>query len=238
MRSIFIDKANSRGHAIHGWLESFHTFSFASYYNPDRMHFGVLRVLNDDFVKGEMGFGTHPHDNMEIISIGLKGSIEHKDSMGNRQVIKAGEIQVMSAGTGIEHSEFNPAKEDLNFLQIWIYPKEKDVVPRYQQMRMLDDTTVKGFRQILSPNPEDDGVWIHQDAWMFLGKFSAGDSDKYTLHNPLNGLYVFLISGSVEIEDHLIDTRDGMGISGIETTQVKALTDSEILMIEVPLKNK
>ncbi|HRN44153.1 MAG TPA: pirin family protein, partial [Flavobacterium sp.] len=170
-----LHKANTRGHANHGWLESHHTFSFANYHNPDRMNFGALRVLNDDRVNQGMGFGEHPHDNMEIISIPLEGDLEHQDSMGNTTVIKQGDIQVMSAGTGLYHSEYNKNKDQLvKFLQIWVYPNKKNVTPRYDQITLdLNDRHNK-LQQILSPNPEDEGVWIHQDAWFHIGKFDNG----------------------------------------------------------------
>ncbi|MGD9772447.1 MAG: pirin family protein, partial [Parabacteroides sp.] len=169
-----LHKAASRGHANHGWLESYHTFSFANYYNPQRIHFGALRVLNDDKVSAGMGFGKHPHDNMEIISIPLSGELEHKDSMGNVAVIKAGEVQVMSAGSGIYHSEFNKREDkEVRFLQIWVFSNKKNVTPRYDQISIKEIAKDNAFYQILSPNSDDQGVWIYQDAWFHLGKFEA-----------------------------------------------------------------
>src|SRR3954469_20283590 len=187
-----LHKAATRGHASHGWLDSWHTFSFANYHDPARIHFGVLRVLNDDTVDAGMGFGKHPHDNMEIISIPLEGDLEHKDSMNNTAVIKNGDIQAMSAGTGIYHSEYNqdPDKR-VKFLQIWIYPNQRNVEPRYDQLTLNLDDRHNKLQQVLSPNPDDAGVWIHQDAWFNLGKFDAGMSTVYTIQKPGNGVYAF-----------------------------------------------
>ncbi|CAG0904228.1 unnamed protein product [Cyprideis torosa] len=182
MNSV-IHKAASRGHANHGWLDSYHSFSFANYYNPDRMHFGALRVLNDDRVQAGQGFGTHPHKNMEIISIPLEGDLEHKDSMGNVAVIKEGDVQVMSAGSGITHSEYNKnSDKEVKFLQIWVIPNQENVTPRYDQISIRDIAEENKFYQVLSPNKDDQGVWIHQDAWFHLGKFSKGKSDTYRLN--------------------------------------------------------
>jgi len=180
MTNTVLHKADSRGDANHGWLHSKHTFSFASYYNPERMNFGVLRVLNDDTVAGGMGFGTHPHDNMEIISIPLSGDLEHKDSMNNVTVIKNGDIQVMSAGTGIQHSEYNKNKDsEVKFLQIWVFPNKKNVTPRYDQITLNIADRKNKLQQILSPNSDDDGVWIHQNAWFHLANFDKGTTTNY-----------------------------------------------------------
>ena len=174
--------AATRGHANHGWLDSHHTFSFANYYNPDRMNFGVLRVLNDDIVAPSRGFGKHPHDNMEIISIPLSGDLEHKDSMGNTTVIKQGDVQVMSAGTGVFHSEYNKnSDKEVRFLQIWMFPKKKGVTPRYDQITLNGQMKANHFNQILSPDPDDQGVWVHQDAWFHLGDFAVGKTTSYNL---------------------------------------------------------
>ena len=189
-----LHSAESRGHASHGWLESYHTFSFASYYEPERMHFGVLRVLNDDTVAAGQGFGTHPHNNMEIITIPLEGALEHKDSMGNSSVITAGEIQVMSAGTGIYHSEYNKSEEkEVKFLQIWVFTNRKDVEPRYEQISIRELEKEDVFYQVLSPDREDQGVWIHQDAWFHMGSFSEGSETTYDLRKEGNGVYLFMI---------------------------------------------
>ncbi len=232
-----LHKSNTRGLASHGWLESRHTFSFANYHNPERMHFGVLRVLNDDRVTAGMGFGTHPHDNMEIISIPLSGDLEHKDSMGNTAIIKNGDIQVMSAGTGIRHSEFNKSKtEEVKFLQIWMYPDKKNVTPRYNQIT-LDKTKRKNrFQQILSPSQHDEGVWVHQKAWFHLGNFDHGKSVDYHLKRPENGVYAFIINGQATIEGQQLENRDGFGIWNTPALKITAnATDTEILLMEVPM---
>lgn len=232
-----IHKADSRGKADHGWLLSHHTFSFANYHNPERMHFGVLRVLNDDKVEAGRGFGTHPHDNMEIISIPLEGDLEHQDSMGNTAIIRSGDIQVMSAGTGIMHSEFNKNKDSLvKFLQIWVYPRKRNVAPRYDQIT-LDKTKSKNkFQQILSPNADDDGVWIHQDAWFHLGNFENAVETQYQIKKKGNGVYVFILKGTAEIEGQKLEERDGFGIWDIEELNMKAMADgTEILLMDVPM---
>ncbi|AZB27090.1 pirin family protein [Chryseobacterium bernardetii] len=232
-----IHKADSRGKADHGWLLSQHTFSFANYYNPERMHFGVLRVLNDDRVEAGRGFGTHPHDNMEIISIPLEGDLEHKDSMGNTAVIKSGDIQVMSAGTGIMHSEFNKNSDQLvKFLQIWVYPKKRNVTPRYDQITLDKTKSHNQFQQILSPNADDEGVWIHQDAWFHLGTFDQGKEINYQIRKKGNGVYAFIIKGSAKIEGQQISERDGFGVWDIKDLNIKATKENtEILLMEVPM---
>jgi redox-sensitive bicupin YhaK (pirin superfamily) len=236
--NTILHKADTRGQADHGWLRSFHTFSFASYYNPERMHFGVLRVLNDDTVAPGRGFGTHPHDNMEIISIPLEGDLEHKDSMGNVALIKEGDIQVMSAGKGIRHSEYNKnIDEEVKFLQIWIFPREKEVEPRYDQISLKDLRIDNEFYQVLSPDKEDPGVWIHQDAWFHLGEFSKDTSTGYQLKKDGNGVYAFVIEGEVEIDGHHLNSRDGFGIRGVNDIEVKARPGSKILLMEVPMTN-
>lgn len=236
MENSVLHKANTRGHADHGWLNSHHTFSFANYYNPERMHFGVLRVLNDDVIAAGTGFGTHPHDNMEIISIPLQGAIEHKDSMGNTSVIKSGDIQVMSAGTGIQHSEYNHSKTDAaKFLQIWVFPDKKNVTPRYDQISLNIADRKNKLQQILSPDSSDDSVWIHQKAWFFLGNPEAGTTLDYRLKNHTNGVYVFVIKGNITIDGQQLSARDGYGIWSTETIQIKATTDAEILVMDVPM---
>ncbi|MBK7886102.1 MAG: pirin family protein [Bacteroidetes bacterium] len=236
MANTILHKSASRGQANHGWLDSKHTFSFANYYNPDRMHFGVLRVLNDDTVAPGMGFGTHPHDNMEIISIPLEGDLEHKDSMGNVTVIKNGDIQVMSAGTGIQHSEYNKNKDKtVKFLQIWLFPKEKNVKPSYDQITLNEEDRHNKLQQILSPNANDAGVWIHQDAWFHLGKLDKGTSIEYKVNKKGNGVYVFLLHGEMKINDQLIEKRDGFGIWDVDTLQITAQDNSEVLVMEVPM---
>ncbi len=198
-----IHRANERGHANHGWLDAWHSFSFASYHDPLKVHFGALRVLNDDTIAGGQGFGTHPHDNMEIITIPLSGALAHKDSMGNGSSIRAGEIQIMSAGTGILHSEFNDlADTPANILQIWVFPNKKSVTPRYQQMS-LNLEPVNRFHQIVSPDPDDEGGWIHQNAWFSLGTFDTGQQIDYKIKDGHNGVYVFIISGLPLLSVHL-----------------------------------
>ena len=232
-----IHKAASRGHANHGWLNSYHTFSFAGYYDPARIHFGALRVLNDDTVAAGMGFGTHPHDNMEIISIALSGDLKHKDSMGNETVIKHGDIQVMSAGTGIAHSEMNANKDqEVKFLQIWVFPNKQNVTPRYDQIT-LDETKLKNhLQQVLSPDANDDGVWIHQNAWFSMGQLDKGFNTTYTLKNKTNGVYAFVIEGDVTINGQVLNKRDGLGISETDTISISADSDTRLLLMEVPMQ--
>jgi len=236
MNSI-IHRAETRGHANHGWLDTHHTFSFANYYNPERMHFGVLRVLNDDRVAAGMGFGTHPHDNMEIISIPLEGDLEHKDSMGNVSVIKNGDIQVMSAGTGITHSEYNRNRNsEVRFLQIWVFPNKKNVTPRYDQITLKDLDRHNKFQQILSPYPEDEGVWIHQNAWFHLADLEKGKSIEYNMKDTRNGLYTFLLNGKIKINDNELNKRDGIGLWSVDgVLKYEGLENSQILTMEVPM---
>ena len=236
MNNSILHKADTRGDANHGWLHSRHTFSFANYYNPERMSFGSLRVLNDDTVAAGMGFGTHPHDNMEIISIPLEGDLEHKDSMGNVAVIKHGDVQVMSAGTGIFHSEYNKNKDrEVKFLQIWVFPDKNNVTPRYDQITLnLADRRNK-LQQILSPNKDDEGVWIHQKAWFHLGNFEKGISTIYEVKAKGNGVYAFILKGDVIINNQPLTTRDGFGIWDVDSLTLKAESDAEILLMEVPM---
>lgn len=237
MANTVLHKADTRGHANHGWLDSHHTFSFASYYNPERMHFGVLRVLNDDSVEAGMGFGTHPHDNMEIISIPLEGDLEHKDSMGNVTIIKNGDVQVMSAGTGIQHSEYNKNKDRaVKFLQIWVFPKQRNVQPRYDQITLNLSDRHNKLQQILSPSADDAGVWIHQDAWFHLGTFDKDFSTEYKIRKSGNGVYVFVIKGNFAVQGTALNQRDGLGIWDTEKILLKAESpDAEILLMEVPM---
>lgn len=236
MKTI-LHKSETRGHANHGWLDSHHTFSFANYYNPERMHFGVLRVLNDDRVAPGKGFDTHPHDNMEIISIPLEGDLEHKDNMGNKTVIKEGDIQVMSAGTGVFHSEYNKNSDrEVKFLQIWVFPNAKNLTPRYDQMSIREVEKENTFYQILSPDKNDQGVWIHQNAWFHLGKFEAGKPETYHLKDTNNGVYAFLLEGEVEIEGQKLDKRDGLGIWDTTEFQLKSIENSRILLMEIPMR--
>lgn len=237
MANTILHKAESRGDANHGWLHSRHTFSFADYYNPERMNFGALRVLNDDFVAAGKGFGTHPHDNMEIISIPLEGDLEHKDSMGNVAVIKSGDIQVMSAGTGITHSEYNRNNDKpVKFLQIWVFPAERNVKPRYDQVSLNINDRHNKLQQIVSPDSEGEGVWIHQQAWFHLGKFDEGFSVNYPLKKSGNGVYAFILKGDISIDGHKLNERDGFGIWNTAAITLKANSaDAEVLLMEVPM---
>lgn len=237
MENFTLHKANTRGHANHGWLDSYHSFSFGNYYNPERIHFGALRVLNDDTVAPGMGFGTHPHDNMEIISIPTSGDLEHKDSMGNVTVIKQGDVQVMSAGTGISHSEKNKNPDKpVKFFQIWIIPNKKNVPPRYDQITLNADDRKNKLQQILSPNADDAGVWIHQDAWFHLGSLGKDIELKYDVKKKGNGVYAFVIDGDVTINDQKLNRRDALGIWNTDQLSIKADSDAEILLMEVPME--
>ena len=236
MANTVLHKADTRGNANHGWLQSYHTFSFANYYNPERMHFCVLRVLNDDTVQGGMGFGTHPHDNMEIISIPLEGDLEHRDSMGNVAVIRNGDVQVMSAGTGIRHSEYNKnTDKTVKFLQIWVFPNKKNVEPRYDQITLRPEDRRNKLQQILSPDPDDAGVWIHQNAWFHLGSFDKGTSLEYQVKAPGNGVYAFLLSGDMTIDGQPLQRRDGLGIWDTDKIALRADSNAELLLMEVPM---
>lgn len=230
--------SGSRGDANHGWLHSKHSFSFANYYNPEKIHFGVLRVLNDDYVDAGMGFGLHPHDNMEIISIPLEGDLAHQDSMGNQTVIKHGDIQVMSAGTGVKHSEMNYNKDKpVKFLQIWVIPNKKNVTPRYDQITLDPANRINKLEQILSPNADDAGVWIHQDAWFHIGKFDLDFTTNYKVKKPGNGLYAFVLYGSFEVAGQKLEQRDALGITDFDQFELKALAqDAEILLMELPMQ--
>ncbi len=236
MEKHIIHRARTRGNANFGWLNSYHTFSFGHYFDPERTHFGALRVLNDDTVAEGMGFGTHPHDNMEIISIPLMGDLEHQDSMGNKTVIKHGDVQVMSAGTGIQHSEYNKNKDqEVKFLQIWVIPNKRGVTPRYDQITLDIKDRENKFQQVLSPNADDDGVWIHQDAWFHMGNFEAGKTANYSIKKSGNGVYAFILSGAVTINGEALSNRDGMGIENAEELTILANTNAEILLMEVPM---
>ncbi|MBT1701126.1 pirin family protein [Fulvivirgaceae bacterium PWU4] len=235
MNSV-LHKANTRGHANHGWLDTNHTFSFAHYYDPERMNFGALRVLNDDFVDGGQGFGRHPHDNMEIISIPLAGDLEHKDSMGNVAVIRQNDVQIMSAGTGVYHSEYNKNPDSkVNFLQIWLFPKERNITPRYDQRTFKPEDRVNKLQQIVSPVKEDNGVWINQDAWFHLGNFKKDFKTDYTINKKGNGVYAFVINGDVTINGQKLNKRDGFGVWDTDKLSIAADSDAEVLLMEVPM---
>lgn len=234
---LTVHRSGCRGHFDHGWLKTWHSFSFASYYNPDRMHFGALRVLNDDIVQAGMGFGTHPHDNMEIITIVLDGELEHRDSMGNGSVITSGEVQVMSAGTGIQHSEFNHSEtSDVNLLQIWVFPDKKNVVPRYGQAKFQENEMNENWRTVVSPDGKDNSLWINQQAWFSLGVFSSETTFSYQMKKPGNLLYLFLISGELNVGTETINQRDGLCIEDIENNvPIKTMKQSKILALEIPV---
>lgn len=233
-----VHPSKTRGHANHGWLKTHHSFSFANYYNPERMHFGVLRVLNDDFIAGGGGFPTHPHDNMEIITIPFEGDLAHKDSMGNSSIIKEGDIQVMSAGTGIQHSEYNANRDKaVKLFQIWLFPKKRNVTPRYDQRSLKELEKKNEFYQVLSPNEDDAGVWIHQDAWFNLGKFDQGVSKTYSLHRPKsNGIYVIAIDGKVKVGDEELNERDAVGIWEQDAVSIEAIDNAHFLIMELPME--
>jgi redox-sensitive bicupin YhaK (pirin superfamily) len=237
MLKSVLHESETRGDANHGWLHSRHTFSFADYYDPERVNFGKLRVLNDDIVEAGKGFGMHPHDNMEIISIPLEGDLEHKDNLGNISVIKHGDVQVMSAGTGIMHSEYNRNKDmPVKFLQIWVLPDRRNVTPRYDQITLDIEDRHNKLQQILSPDPDDKGVWIYQKAWFHIGKFDKGVSADYKIKADGNGVYAFILSGDVNILGQELKSRDGFGIWDIDNLTVTANTDAEILLMEIPMK--
>ncbi len=234
-----LHKSDTRGHANHGWLDSHHTFSFAHYYDTSRVHFGALRVLNDDIVQGGMGFGTHPHDNMEIISIPLSGDLEHRDSMGNTGVIRQNDVQIMSAGTGIQHSEYNKNRDRLvNFLQIWVFPRKRNIQPRYDQKTFKSEDRVNQLQTIVSPDdaPDAPGVKINQDAWFHLAKLEKGKSIDYSLHHPDHGVYAFVLDGSLSVAGHELHRRDGLGVWDAAKLSLTANQDSEVLLMEVPMK--
>ncbi len=235
MRKV-LHKAETRGHANHGWLDAHHSFSFANYHNSERMNFGVLRVLNDDHIAAGKGFGTHPHDNMEIVTIPLEGDLQHKDSMGNTAVIKHGDVQVMSAGTGIFHSEFNPNPDkDLKLLQIWMFPNKRNVTPRYHQITLEGNELRNQFHQVLSPNPDDEGVWAHQDAWFHIGDLDKGTEVNYALKKEGNGVYAFVIEGDVTINGQALNKRDALGVWDTSTLEIAADSDARVLLMDVPM---
>ena len=238
MANSVFHKSTSRGHANHGWLNAHHSFSFANHYDPQRMHFGVLRVLNDDIVAPSMGFGTHPHDNMEIITIPLRGALRHKDNMGNQEVIHESEVQVMSAGTGITHSEFNAnADQEVNLLQIWLYPKQRNIKPRYAQQSFKSEDRINELQTVVTPLGQEEGtaVGINQDAWFSLGTLKAGIEKEYKVRLKTNGVYVFVIDGTVSINGQPLSKRDALGIWDIEKLDIKAESDAEILVMDVPM---
>lgn len=234
MKTI-IHKADSRGKAFFGWLDSKHTFSFGRYHNPERIHFGALRVLNDDIVEPGMGFGTHPHDNMEIVSIPLEGDLEHKDSTGTTEVIRSGDVQIMSAGSGLTHSEYNHSKtKRVNFLQLWVLPKKQDIKPRYEQKSFSATGRKNSIQTVVAPDDEN-AVWINQDAWFSLVEIDKGQSIRYDLHKEGNGLYTFVIDGSIVLGNTEANRRDGVGITEAKQVEIAAKESAKLLFVEVPM---
>ena len=232
-------EANSRGKADYGWLKANFSFSFGNYYNPERVQFGMLRVLNDDTIDGGTGFGTHPHDNMEIITIPLEGGLKHRDSMGNEGVIRFGEIQVMSAGTGVQHSEMNASQnEQAKTLQLWVFPDKEDVTPRYDQKSFDIENQINTFVNIVSPKDKNDGnaLWVHQQTFFNLGIFEKNTSITYAINIPENGVYLFLIEGEIEVDNQILKPRDAMGIIDIDQFEIKINLKAKILLVEVPMK--
>ncbi|MES2332047.1 MAG: pirin family protein [Bacteroidota bacterium] len=237
MKTI-LHKANTRGHANHGWLNSYHSFSFAEYHNPERNHFGALRVLNDDTVSKGMGFGKHPHENMEIVSIPLSGDLHHKDSTGRDEIIRENDVQIMSAGSGIAHSETNANNDrDVKFLQLWVFPKERNIEPRYEQKTFKPEDRLNKILTVVAPDDQN-AVWINQDAWFSLGNFSKDFMATYQLHKEGNGVYAFVLNGNVTINDQALEARDGFGVSETDAINIKADSDAEILLVEVPMQIK
>ena len=235
MKTI-LHKAESRGHANHGWLDSHHSFSFANYYDATRMNFGLLRVLNDDIVAGGRGFGTHPHDNMEIVSIPLKGELEHRDNTGRHEIIKTNDVQIMSAGSGIAHSEYNASKtEPVNFLQIWVFPKVENIEPRYNQKTFNPGDRINTLQVVVSPDEKNGAIYINQDAWFSLGTLNKGTQSDYVIKKNGNGVYAFVIEGDVTINNQKLNKRDGFGIWETDKLSISADTNAEILLIDVPL---
>lgn len=237
MKTIF-HKADSRGHANHGWLDTHHSFSFGNYFNPKRMNFGALRVLNDDVVTGGMGFGSHPHRDMEIITIPLEGALKHGDNMGNSGIIKKGQIQVMSAGTGVIHSEINAdSKAPVKFLQIWITPRELGVTPRYQELTIENNQKENILIPLITPKPEENTLWIHQDAWIFMGNFKSSTTQTYQFQDKASGVYFFLIEGQLKIGAHILNDRDAIGIFETSSFDITVENDAEFILLEVPMIN-
>lgn len=231
-----IHKAEDRGHADHGWLNAHHSFSFAHWYNPSKVHFGLLRVLNDDIVAPGMGFAEHPHDNMEIVTIPLQGSLRHRDNMGNSEVINYGEVQIMSAGSGVRHSEFNDSKTNpVNLLQIWVFPKERNIEPRYEQKKFAVAERKNKLQVVVSPEGEQGSLWINQDAWFSMADMEENTTIKYMSRKKQNGLYLFVIEGSVSVNTETLHKRDAIGIWEYDHVDIKALEKAEVLFIDVPM---
>jgi len=231
-----IHRAEERGYADHGWLKAHHSFSFANYHDPGKVHFGELRVFNDDSIAPGMGFGKHPHDNMEIVTIPLSGAVKHGDSMGNQGIINAGDVQIMSAGTGIVHSEFNAsATEFLNLFQIWVFPKVRNIEPRYDQKTFSAVDRKGKFQVLVSPDKEDGSMWVNQDVWFVRGDFSKGSDVSYAPKLKGNGLYLMVITGEVEVAGETLKKRDAIGLWDLEKAEIKINSDAELLIIDVPM---
>lgn len=236
MKTIF-HHSESRGHAEHGWLNARHSFSFAQWHDPNRIHFGALRVLNDDTVAPSMGFGKHPHNNMEIITIPLKGTLRHQDSMGFTEVVSAGEVQVMSAGTGIFHSEMNAShREELKLFQIWIFPNQQNLSPRYEQKSYNIEETNHFFLPLVTPFPSETSAWIHQNAWIHMATLSENSELIYTIKSPGNGVYIMNIDGVFEVADEVLNQRDAIGIWETDEIKIQCKQNAHLLVIEVPME--
>lgn len=235
MRKI-VHKADSRGYFDYDWLKTYHTFSFSNYYDPERVNFGMLRVLNDDLVAAGQGFGTHPHNDMEIVSIPLSGALAHKDSTGTEKAIVPGEVQVMSAGTGILHSEYNHSKDnETNFLQLWIFPDMKGHQPRYDQKSFDPQERKNKIQFIVTPEKKVGNLWLNQDAYLSLTNLEKSKSLNYKIHTKGNGVYLFLIEGEISVGDESLLRRDGIGIYDTDEFTITAENNSQILIIEVPM---
>ena len=231
-----IHRANERGHADHGWLNAHHSFSFANWHDPEKVHFGLLRVLNDDIIDGGQGFGTHPHNDMEIITIILDGALQHKDSMGNGSVIKPGDVQVMSAGSGVRHSEFNPLPDKAtNLFQLWIFPKENGIEPRYDQKTFDTKDRHNKIQTVASGFKKNGELYIHQDAALSLADLDKSFTTSYSVSKKENGVYIMVIEGQVEIEGEILNKRDAIGISETEAINIKAIADAKLLLVDVPM---
>lgn len=232
-----IHRANTRGYFDHGWLKTFHTFSFAGYYDRSRVHFGMLRVLNDDIVLPGEGFGTHPHDNMEIVTIPIYGELAHKDSTGNEEVIHENEVQIMSAGSGLTHSEYNASSEnEVNLLQVWVFPKERNITPRYNQKVFNPELMKNCFLTLVSPEKSNDTLWINQEAYFSIGILEKGKELEYAIKKKGNGLYIFVMKGSITAEEEILGNRDGMGIEDVDYVSIKVKENSKALLIEIPMR--
>ncbi|RYD94108.1 MAG: pirin family protein [Sphingobacteriales bacterium] len=235
MKKVF-HAADKRGYNDIGWLKANFSFSFGPFYDADKVHFGALRVLNDDIIGKGRGFGMHPHDNMEIITIVLDGALEHKDSMGNVGIIKAGEVQVMSAGTGITHSEYNPSPDkDTSSLQIWMFPRERNIEPRYDQKSFTDALKLNELATLISPEKDGKALWINQDATFSMGEFEVGKTIQYDIKTPGNGAYIFLLEGAVEIDGATLNKRDALGVYDTSSITIETVAHSRLLILEVPM---